>query len=91
MRDRQQQNERCSELGPNRQEPEDRGPAMSQTSGSNGCAQCSSLLPENRTRFCSDACTAQWKRERERDRYGHRHRFECVECGRALHLGRRRK
>jgi hypothetical protein len=63
-----------------------------ETSKMNGCVQCgSSPLPDGRTRFCSDACVAQWKRESERDRYGHRHRFECVECGRALHLGRRKK
>jgi hypothetical protein len=63
-----------------------------QSSKMSYCAHCRSFpLPEGRTRFCSKTCIAQWKRERERSRYGHRHTFECIECGHCLRLGRRRK
>jgi hypothetical protein len=54
----------------------------------NCCIHCALPLPEGRTRFCLDSCVGEWKRERERNRYGHRHQFACVECG---HAGASRK
>lgn len=55
------------------------------------CRQCGLSLPQGRQKFCSDACLAQFKREQSRLRYGHRHKFICVDCGLHLHPGRRRK
>ncbi len=55
------------------------------------CSHCRGLLPEGRTRFCSDFCLATFKRLQERILYGHRHKYRCVECGHELHLGRHRK
>ena len=63
----------------------------SQNSPSSGCVQCHGPLPEGRTRFCSDKCLTQYKREKERAHYGHRHHYSCTDCGHELHLGRRRK
>jgi|GEM_PF-5473184 len=55
------------------------------------CAQCEGPIPDGRARFCSDACLAQHKREKERLTYGHRHEYRCLQCGHYLHLGRHRK
>jgi hypothetical protein len=55
------------------------------------CAMCDASIPSGRTRFCSDFCLARFKRLTERSRYGHRHRYKCVDCGHELRPGRRRK
>jgi hypothetical protein len=55
------------------------------------CISCGRDLPPNRTRFCSAACLGQFKREKSRAEYGHRHIYQCVECGHKLRLGRHRK
>src|SRR5262249_55761992 len=55
------------------------------------CAQCQGSIPEGRTRFCSDFCLATYKRMREREHYGHRHKYRCVECGHEFKVGRHRK
>jgi predicted RNA-binding Zn-ribbon protein involved in translation (DUF1610 family) len=75
-------------------------PKMAGTMGSKGqiamntankCANCGSDLPETRTRYCSRGCLVLWKRERARLAYGHRHKYQCSDCGHVLRLGRRRK
>jgi len=38
------------------------------------------VKPEGRTRFCSDKCLTQYKREQERAHYGHRHHYSCTDC-----------
>jgi hypothetical protein len=57
----------------------------------NTCANCGADLPETRIRYCSDRCLVLWKREQARLKYGHRHKYQCSECGHVLRLGRRRK
>jgi|HubBroStandDraft_6_1064221.scaffolds.fasta_scaffold03178_3 hypothetical protein len=73
---------------------------MARTMGSEGqiamnstskCANCGSGLPEMRSRYCSERCMAQFKREQQRLTYGHRHIFKCSECGYELYPGRPRK
>jgi hypothetical protein len=55
------------------------------------CTQCRGPVPKGRTRYCSDECLAQHKREEERLRYGHRHEYRCAKCGHQLRVGRHRK
>ena len=55
------------------------------------CTNCGGPLLNRRTKFCSDACSDEAKRITARKKYGHRHRFVCVECGSELRSGRRRK
>ena len=57
----------------------------------NTCANCGADLPETRSRYCSDRCLLLWKREQARLKYGHRHKYQCSDCGHVLRLGRRRK
>lgn len=69
-----------------------KGAAATPASQGRTCAVDGNPLPPNRTRYCSEQCALRFKRKQTRARRAkqHRHRWQCLDCGARLRLGRKR-